>query len=305
MSSGGGGTCWNALSVLYPYRIHRNSFARYIFDKKHECILKVLKAQILDEWEDASCDVMLSPNNSDVEMNNTVWTFWWQGIGKMPKNAQNCISQMKKYAGKHPVVVITRNNWGDYIKIDQIVLDKLNDGKISIIHLSDIVRMKLLSMYGGLWLDAGIFPVRPIGEEWFENLYYTRKDVPHQEANISDSKWCGSVTSGHANFCFFRFMEFAFDRYWKIYNNLVDYFLIDILTRLAFDNITEFRDAVNEIPYNNPDLYLAERILNNNSSSDVITDIKNNNTFLRLQWRKQYAEFNENRPTIYNRLLCD
>lgn len=139
------------------------------------------------------------------------------------------------------------------------------------------------------------------------NRYYTRKNAPHQEANVSDTKWCGRVTFGHANFCFFRFMNFAFKKYWDIHDILIDYFLIDILTELTFDNIIEFKDAADKVPYNNGDLFSAEQVFNKKCSDsyDSIYDLKNNNTFFRLQWRKQYTAFNGNQPTVYKILLCD
>jgi len=50
----------------------------------------------------------------------------------------------------------------------------------------------------------------------------------------------------------------AFNIYWEGQNGLIDYFLIDYLTAIAYDNMMEFRAAVDLVEYNNPNLYDAE-----------------------------------------------
>lgn len=302
---GGGCAMGIALSALYPYYRHKNAVGKFVFDRKNCSILHMLKKEVLDVWKlhisDETPEIYVK--NPNVKLNYTIWTFWWQGMESIPENVQNCLKKMTHYADGHPLIVITKDNWKDYIDISDTILNKLDEGKITITHLSDIVRMKLLCMYGGLWLDAGVFPVKNIGTEWFKNQYYTRRVAPHCEANISDSMWCGSVTAGHSEFIFFRFMEFAFEQYWKAHDNLVDYFLIDFLTRLAYENIPEFRNTVNAVPYNNWDFFASERLLKEKYDNDVVENWKKNNSFLRLHWRDKYPESIDGYPTVYHELV--
>ena len=65
--------------------------------------------------------------------------------------------QSKKNAGDHRVIILTEDNYKQYVNIPEWLEEKKNKGVISRTHFSDVLRLTLLSHYGGLWLDSTFF----------------------------------------------------------------------------------------------------------------------------------------------------
>ena len=45
-----------------------------------------------------------------------IWIMWWQGEDAMPDIVRIAFESVKFYAGKHPVILITKNNYEYYTK---------------------------------------------------------------------------------------------------------------------------------------------------------------------------------------------
>lgn len=285
--------------IIYPYAKHNNKFARMLFDIHNRTIMNILEKEygnLAEQWNHVL---------SDEVPGDTVWTFWWQGMDAAPKCVKNCIMNMKRYSGEKRVIVITKDNICDYIELPQYVYDKVENGTITFTHFSDLVRMNLLYRYGGLWLDGGVFPIKLIDDKIFHVYYWSRRAEKHGEANITDSRWCGSLFSAQAGCGITGFMAEVLNLYWSRHDVQLDYFLIDYLTELAYRHIDEFKASIDSLPFTNQVFYEVERHLN--KPKDEYTDIKRiieENEFLRLQWRKQYTEIDEKgRETVYGYLF--
>ena len=73
-----------------------------------------------------------------------IWCCWWQGEENMPEPVKMCYNSIKKYAGRHPVILITDDNVSEYLSIPQNLQEKRAACQISLTHYSDIARMYLL-----------------------------------------------------------------------------------------------------------------------------------------------------------------
>ncbi len=288
------------LENMYSYYKHPNYGSYIILQLKHKCLMSRLQKEFCTDVKGSSL-----VKSGDL-YHNCIWTFWWQGLDRAPESVKKCVNNMKKYSNGHPVIIVTEENWHQYIDLPEHIIKKINLGIISITHFSDILRMNLLNNYGGLWLDAGIFPVSHIEEEIFEMEYFTRRVKKCFEANVSDSRWCGGITGGKVALPFFSFMVNSFNEYWKKYDFLIDYFLIDYFTAIYYENDIFFRGLVDTIPYNNRDLFRIEPLLNKAYTREQYNDILLNNTFLRLKWRNKYEMINCNgESTLYSCLLSE
>ncbi|MDR2784250.1 MAG: capsular polysaccharide synthesis protein [Treponema sp.] len=118
----------------------------------------------------------------------TVWTYWWQGEQHMPELVKACYNQLNKNANGHKIVVITRQNYKDYISLPEYILEKVEKKIITVTHLSDIVRACLLYAYGGLWIDSTVFTTKALPEFTHETELYSLRRL--NDANyISKSRW--------------------------------------------------------------------------------------------------------------------
>lgn len=287
------------LSIVYPYAKHKNKFGEKIFCEKNNEILKILGRENRDlfiKWQN-----VYSKSSGD-----TVWTFWWQGLELAPESVKRCISNMKKYAGDKKVVVISKDNIQEYLDLQPIIYEKLEQGIISITHLSDIIRVNLLYKFGGLWLDGGVYPVHQIDGKIFNKYYWSRKGKSQGEAHITDSRWCVGISSGKPGGGYYGFMVDAFDRYWNDHNVQLDYFLIDYLNEIAYQNMKLFKNAVDILEISSPRLYSLEKELNKPEyDKEDLKKLISENDFLRLQWRKTYqtSDIHGNK-TLYGQLFC-
>lgn len=69
------------------------------------------------------------------------------------------------------MVLITKDNYAEYITLPNHILDKMAKGEMTLTHFFDIVRMALFYKHGRLWIDYREY--RP--EEIFENDFLTLK----------------------------------------------------------------------------------------------------------------------------------
>lgn len=86
-----------------------------------------------------------------------IWFYWSNGVKNTPDIVKDCLASAKKLIGEHEVVEIDYNNYSNYVKIPHYIVEKYEKGIISQAHFSDILRFTLLSVHGGIWMDATIF----------------------------------------------------------------------------------------------------------------------------------------------------
>ena len=123
----------------------------------------------------------IKPKLENIPINKVIWQYWGQGFTDedLPEMVKLCFDSVDRYCGDFKVIRLSDSNLYDYIDLPSYVVEKYNSGVIGRAHFSDIVRLALLSAYGGLWLDATIFLTGEIPEyccdgDWF---MYQRDDA--------------------------------------------------------------------------------------------------------------------------------
>lgn len=88
------------------------------------------------------------------EYSNNIWICWFQGIEDAPEIVKTCVNSIKNNSGVHNVVILTDDNYRNYVDIPDIIEKRRKEGIISRTAFSDILRMCLLAKHGGMWLDS-------------------------------------------------------------------------------------------------------------------------------------------------------
>ena len=91
----------------------------------------------------------------------TVWICWWQGLDKAPVLVRKCYDSVEQNFRGWKIVVITLENYKRYVSFPNYIEKKWKEGLISLTHMSDLLRVELLSKFGGLWLDATVYVTSP------------------------------------------------------------------------------------------------------------------------------------------------
>ncbi len=88
-----------------------------------------------------------------------IWIYWKQGESNAPLLVSRCISSWKRENPEWTIKVLNNDSVAGYIDITS---ERAYFEKLTIAHQSDLIRLFLLSKYGGVWVDATLFCVRPI-----------------------------------------------------------------------------------------------------------------------------------------------
>lgn len=233
--------------------------------------------------------------------NAPIWMFWWQGEHNAPSIIRDCVTNVRKNAGDHPVYVIDQENYRDYIQIPDHIGKKLREGKISVTHLSDYLRMKLLSEYGGVWVDATVFVKKPFPEEIFQMPIWTVRNPGGDTANISNWQWAINFIGGWKGNVLFKAMVEVLDRYWLEYDLIADYFMTDCLIYTVCRRHSAIMDMIQAVPPSNSHYYFfLEKFPLPLDMQEYQTEVDNDYCFYKLSWKEHYTDsLPDGRKTLY------
>lgn len=193
-----------------------------------------------------------SLSNKDCEpisSTSPVWICWWQGEQQMPNIVKACVNSIRMHARKHPVIIVDKCNYQKYVRMPEEIMQKLQEGIIDITHFSDILRMRLLSTHGGVWMDATILlPSKDIDSFIVpENKYWSCHHLPIYH-NISKGGWTSFfVACGKGNILPQIIYELHI-KYWTKHNWLINYLLLDYTFAIARKKVKAVHDMIEEIP---------------------------------------------------------
>jgi hypothetical protein len=174
-------------------------------------------------------------------------------------------------------------------------------GLISKTHFSDILRMALLSEHGGIWLDATMLVTGTIHQK---NMPFFTIKREYGGESVSRQRWTGFCIGGQRNTIVFEFVKFLFFEFWKKYNSLIDYFLIDYAIAVAYDCISSIKKTIDEVPLNNRHLYTMQNNLGHAFDPEIGALITGDTIFNKLTWKEQYPTHTENdKLTVYGYIL--
>lgn len=155
-------------------KLHLFLFSFICFKLKDFLVLKFMKrhygnfiSQLSQKIKEEKC---IEPKDTT---KLPIWVCWLQGEENAPLLVQRCIKSIKKNCGQHPVIIITNENFKQYVDIPDYVLEKTKSKIITYTTFSDILRMALLKKYGGMWIDATFYLSQKIPEEYFKYSFFT------------------------------------------------------------------------------------------------------------------------------------
>lgn len=94
----------------------------------------------------------------------SLWILWYQGLEEAPYIVRKCIKSWAKENPTWDIVILSKSNLKDYVQLD---IPERILAKLSLAHQSDLVRLALLSQYGGVWADATTYCMRPL-DAWID-----------------------------------------------------------------------------------------------------------------------------------------
>ena len=234
-------------------------------------------------------------NEKNIPEDSPIWTMWYQGIENAPPIVQSCIKSIIINRGKHHVIIIDKYNLKKYIKLPSYIIEKHNNHTFTTTHFSDIVRMGLLFKYGGYWIDSTYLITTPITK--INYTFYSLKKYKFCNHTFITCQWAGNFLATTKNSFISTYGYSTLLLYWKKYNSLINYFLLDYIIYIAYNNIIEFKHIIEKLPKQKCKIPLV-KVLNSEYNKSYF-----NCHFNKLSYKKHWILFKNKTETNYGYLI--
>ena len=233
-----------------------------------------------------------------IEKSNKIWICWFQGIENAPELVKACYNSVLKNYKDKEIIVLTEENYKKYVDMPEHIIKKWEKGYITFAHFSDILRIELLSKYGGLWLDSTIFTTKRselVFNENIELFVFKQVDLDRKNSlSVVASNW---LIYANKNNNIINLTKKLLYYYWKDYNYAINYNIFHIFFKLATE---VYKDEWKNVPtFNNISPHILQYELNDDFKEIRFNEIKNMSDFHKLNWRIK----SENKNSFYNYIV--
>ena len=282
-----------ANSGIEIYRIENN-----VFEERPYLKVKASIQPFIDAWPNL-CKNCNNPVESDKVY---AWSMWWQGEDSAPDIVKACWHSQRVNLPNGVVhIIITEKNYHEYMDLPDIIIEKLNDGFISMATLSDIIRGTLLYKYGGFWLDSTILIHGPVKADILDMPLWTR-NIPrvHYGAN---AMWAGFFWFSKKGDVLFKFLSEAFYYYFEKYDRILYYLQVDYIVAIASNLFPEVEQKLNAIPYSNEHVFELAYHLKDKYDSVLFANLIRDGFFKKLTYKIDWNNQDEYEGSVFNHII--
>lgn len=187
-----------------------------------------------------------------------VWCCWWQGTENMPDIVKMCNTRLRQLIpGQAELIMLTAENYRDFVTLPTWVLEKFEAGKMSITALSDILRVALLAEYGGFWIDSTVFISNRFPTEFITRPYYAQRmyDPVKWSHEACKGRWCGFLMGGCPGNVIFQLLRDAFFEWWRVHDSVIDYVILDYFLLAGYKQVPAITTQIDHLENNNPGVF--------------------------------------------------
>jgi len=98
-----------------------------------------------------------------------------------------CFDSVKGHRNGYEVIILSKDTLNEYIdELPDFVWEKFGTGGFDYPKIANLVRLQLLSAYGGIWLDSTIYLTGPLEESWLEQDFFAlqRSEIPPPDVSF-------------------------------------------------------------------------------------------------------------------------
>ncbi len=231
-----------------------------------------------------------------------IWICWLQGIENSPHIVKKCFQSIKENLFDNEIILIDNKNISNYVQFPDYIMKKWKKGMISNTHLTDLLRLELLTRYGGIWLDATVLCTSGNIPDFFWNsdLFFYQCLKPGRNGHTHvGSSW---LISAKRNNRVLMAVKYLCYEYWKEHNYLIDYFLLHDMMSIVLEYYPEEWKKV--IPCDNSTPHILLLRLFEQYDESIWTAIKNQTIFHKLSYKID-EEKTKVPGTYYMKILGD
>lgn len=287
--------------LMHTYRIYEipvrqiNPEDAYNQHEKMLSTRKLLRLKILDLltiYKSGNYVNLVEPVIKPIDFHEKipVWVCWWQGFDNAPALIRLCQKSWQAHLPLDRVEIheITFENYTSYLTFPDWIMKRYQDGGITLTMLSDMLRMELLSRYGGLWMDATYYLAKKIPPSFFEKsktFYTIRAEKSHWKTDITEGLWSGNFLRTAPNALLPKFVLNAFYYYFLENEVPVDYFMIDYFIRIAYDEFAQVHEQIDSCPATEPKVMELQSRLADPYTPKLLPSLTENTAVFKLNYR--------------------
>lgn len=270
--------------------------------RKHQIILDFLEKQYAEYWGKYHRPTAMPKSNDKLQ--DKIWVCWWQGLDNAPDIVKVCINSIIQNAGEKEVIIITEDNYHEYVTFPEWVEEKRKAGIISRTIYSDLLRMNLLSKYGGIWIDSTFFCTKPCFEEYMRLPLWSIKRPDYLHCSVAGGYFANySLGCNYGNRWIFKVIFDFLCNYWKENDKLVDYLLTDYVIVLAQRHDKEIAEAFAKIQPNNKWCDELNKVLNAPFDENTWQKIGTDTCLYKLTWKQTFSKDINGKETFFGKLI--
>ena len=303
--AGFGSLWWIGIYIRVP---KLSIYAMKNLTKNIDSFFESKYSDIIDKYK--NINIQISEKNKVPLDTYPIWIFWWQGEETMPSIVKKCYNYIKQYNDN--VILITRQNVKEFVNLPESIYQKVESGKISYTHFSDILRLTLIAECGGMWIDATCYNPYSIPNSAKELIFYS----PHNDKIVKKSNfiyWCdsGGWRSWNLGSCIKQNPLFSFCK--ELIHEIAikqecmpNYFMVDCLISYAYRNFPNIKKMIDNMPNCNTkcaDLFLLyfnkNKIYNEEKYNQLIQD----NWIFKLTYKTIWQSQVNGKLTFYGKIF--
>jgi len=163
---------------------------------------------------------------------NKVWTCWLQGFDKAPEIVKVCQeSQMRQLQRDREFIQLDYTNYSQYVSLPDFIVERYEKGQIPPALFTDLIRLELLTRYGGTWMDASILCTgRHHSPEMLDSDLFVFQQIEYGDWSFHGlSNWF--ITSCTNNRLLLVLRDVLY-KYWSDYSVTLNYYIFHFFFRI-------------------------------------------------------------------------
>lgn len=243
---------------------------------------------------------LLKNNQQHATASNKVWVCWFQGLDSAPHIVKQCVASLQEHLSDREIIILTDENYNQYITFPDYIKEKVERGSILKAHFSDLLRLELLTKYGGTWIDGTVFcsgsdiPSYMLDSDLF--LFQNLKPGLDGQA-LAISNWF--ITASYSDHPLLNMTKDLLYDYWREHDSAIDYFIFHHFFQLAIEEFPECWNKV--IPFNNSTPHILQLRLFEEYDEKVYQAIIDQTPFHKLTYK--FEEEKSRIPNTYYKNL--
>ena len=228
-----------------------------------------------------------------------VWVCWFQGTENAPDVVKKCYKTLHQYIRDREIVLITEENYRDYVNFPEHIEAKGKAGIISKTHLSDLLRLELLKNYGGTWIDATVFLTGQLPGYMLDSELFLFQNLKPGASGHSTNVSSWFMTAEAGNKIVMLTLVLLYE-YWKKNNGVIDYFIFHDFFQIAIETYPDEWKRV--VPFSNSTPHILLLRLFEKYDESVWEAVKVQSTVHKLSY-KNNIEDRVKSGTYYQNLI--